>query len=95
MESKETTTKFEAGRVYAGTFICDSDLTVFYRVISRTAKMVTVQQVAVNNTALTNQPVLRRGVKSWNGVEVFMPDGNYSMALSIHADRARAEAVAA
>lgn len=82
-------TKFETGKVYAGTFICDSDLTAFYRVISRTAKMVTVQQVAVNNTALTNQPVLRRGVKSWNGVEVFMPDGNYSMALSIHADHMR------
>ncbi len=72
--------KFEVGKTYRGRFIGDSDLTVDYTVMKRTAKTVTVKEVG--------QPELKtRRIYTFMGVEGFRPYGNYSMALGIYADK--------
>lgn len=92
MKTEKSNQTFTVGRVYCGTYITNSDLTVAYRVTRRTAKTVWVIQVDHNGSPYKGEKVLRRAVKVWSREnEVFMPDGNYSMALSIHADELRGE----
>lgn len=86
MKTNETKAKFEAGKTYYGRHICDSDLIGRYRVERRTEKFVWVINVDRDGQPYKGESVLRRKVENWTNGETFMPNGRYSMALSICAD---------
>jgi hypothetical protein len=67
--------KFEAGKTYATRSICNHECIIRATIAKRTAKTVTT----------TEGKTFR--VREWNGCEVFMPWGTYSMAPSMSADR--------
>jgi hypothetical protein len=74
------TTQFEPGKTYIGRSICDSECIYHMTVVQRTAKTITVTMDD------------RLGFKTlrphiYNGVETVMPNGRYSMALTISAER--------
>lgn len=71
--------KFEAGKTYTGRSICDSEQIYRMTVVSRTPKTIKVQMDGAN------LKTLRPGV--YDGVEFVKPNGNYSMALIIRADK--------
>lgn len=73
-------TKFEVGRIYKNCYIGDSELYVSYLIIRRTEKSVWVRKP-------NREDVKRCKIYNYDNVESFYPDGRYSMALSIHADR--------
>jgi hypothetical protein len=72
---------FEAGNIYEMRFIGDSDLTVKYVCVKRTATTVTFERLKVTNW--TND-VVKRKIKVWDGSEYVLA-GSYSMAPSIYA----------
>ena len=71
---------FEPGRTYLGRSICDSECIYRMTVLRRTAKTITVSMEHREGTK-TLRPYLYRDVES------VMPNGRYSMALTISADR--------
>lgn len=73
--------KFEVGKTYLGRSICDSDCVYRMMVLRRTAKTITV---SMGEGQKTLRPY------SYRDVETVMPNGRYSMALTISADRAAA-----
>lgn len=70
--------KFETGRTYYGRFIGDADLTEKFEILKRSEKQVTVKSFG---------EIVKRKVFTHNGIEYFLPHGNYSMALSVYANR--------
>jgi len=75
--------KFEVGATYATRSICDSECVFSFRVVKRTAKMVTVQDSFGTE--------MKRRVALNNGSETIMPLGTYSMAPQLDARRDRVE----
>lgn len=72
-------TTFETAATYTTRSIGDQDCVFSYTVIKRTAKFITVRDC--------RGEVKRVGVKEYEGREVAYPEGQYSMAPSIKADR--------
>jgi hypothetical protein len=75
-----TLTQFEAGKTYFGRSICDHECVYRMTVLRRTAKTVTVQ-MSNREAPKTLRPRL------YGNVETVRPNGTYSMALTISADR--------
>lgn len=75
------TKTFETGKTYATRSICDSECVFAFTILGRTAKTVTTQ---------VHGKTVKRGVRIYDGVEQFMPFGNYSMAAVITADKVAA-----
>ncbi len=73
--------KFESGKTYQTRSIGDYDCVIKVTIASRTAKTV---------KATVRGEVKTFRVNEYNGVEQFMPWGNYSMAPRITADRVAA-----
>ena len=69
-------TKFEAGGTYRTNSICDSNCWYEIKVLSRTAKTVTISEHG-------RQKTCRLSV--YEGVEQFKPHGSYSMCAIIRA----------
>lgn len=86
MFTETATTKFIVGQTYSQSFIGDSQLFVHFTIKARTAKSVTVE---------VDGKTVRRGLKSWYGVEQFKPFGSYSMAMIVSADKRDRRPVAA
>jgi hypothetical protein len=78
---------FVAGRSYYGRSICDSNCIYTMLVISRTRCTIRVRMQ--DGKMKTLRP------RRYNGVETVQPNGNYSMALTIGADREQPIDVAA
>lgn len=74
---------FEVGTIYYVRSIGDYDCVWSYRVIRRTAKFVTLEDVQSGET-------VRVGVSVWDGEETAMPHGRYSMAPTLRAGRVAA-----
>ena len=70
--------KFEENQAYSYGYACNASSCVGIEVIKRTEKTVTIR----------NQfgEVGRRKIMVWNDVEVFRPEGNYSMAPVVMAN---------
>ena len=79
-ENMENLISFETGKTYLMSWITDSDLKTPWKVIKRTAKFVTLQDVQTKETA-------RCKVFEWDGVEKCYPLGVYSMAPSLKASK--------
>ena len=72
--------KFEAGKTYEGRMICNWDLIERITIAKRTEKTVTT----------TEGKRLKIHVSRDGGCEFVYPDGRYSMATIIRAERAAA-----
>jgi hypothetical protein len=70
--------KFEAGKTYKTRSICDYDCVFSYSVVSRSDKTITVAYRGA---------VKRCKIQVGDGVEFAYPEGRYSMAPVIKADR--------
>lgn len=79
----ERNMNFEAGKTYTGRSICDSNCIYRMTVVSRTPKTI---KVKMQDSA--NVKTLRPGI--YDGVEFVKPNGSYSMALIIRADKVAA-----
>jgi hypothetical protein len=69
---------FEIGKTYAVRSICDYDCIYSFKILSRTAKQITVE---------VHGEIVKRGISVWEDVEQFKPFGSYSMAAIISADK--------
>lgn len=78
-EKYDTATKFKAGECYYTRSICDHECIFAYQVVKRTAKTVTLLDTSGKET--------RRKVYLYDGVEQVSPEGDYSMAPVLGADR--------
>ena len=72
-------TKFEIGKTYSTRLATSYSTVLTYEVVSRTAKFVTIRD--------RYGKTKRVGVKSNDGREFALPDGSYSMAPIISAER--------
>ena len=81
MDTTTSTATFEVGTVYTTRFATDAESVLRFRVVRRSARFVTVEDLVDGATA-------RVGVKIRDGVETALPLGSYSMAPVIRADRA-------
>jgi DNA repair protein RadC len=77
---EDTNTTFTVGTTYYTRSICDHNCIYAYTVVKRTAKFITIQEEGESRTK-------RVGVSLFNGIETAMPEGRYSMAPSINAQR--------
>ena len=78
--------KFEVNKNYDNCYIGDSQLKPQFKIISRTEKMIKfLQVVSIHHPSRTK--VKSGKIHTYNDVEFFYPDGKYSMALTIPADR--------
>lgn len=75
--------KFEVGQSYQCRSVCDWDCVWTFRVVSRTAKFITIVQ---DNDP--HEKPKRVGVREYKGIEAASPLGTYSMAPVISAGRA-------
>ena len=73
-------TRFEEGKTYKHSFITDRNAEVFYKVIKRTSKSITVQNIE------TGETVKNKRIKEWDNTEIIKPLGNYSMAPTLRAE---------
>lgn len=73
------TAKFEVGKIYTARSICDHECIFSWVVRARTEKTVTLED--------KHGEVTKRGVRSYDGVEVCSPMGRYSMSPTIYANR--------
>lgn len=71
-------TAFVAGKTYVARHIGDSELIERHTIIRRTAKSIWIMKCGKE---------VRRSIETWDGVEQFYPDGKYSLATSIRANR--------
>jgi len=74
-----TMIKFEIGKTYSTRSACDYDCIFSFKVLDRSAKFVTVED--------KHGHVRRCGVKNAPDYEWTFPQGTYSMAPVISADR--------
>ena len=72
--------KFEEGKIYKHHYITDRDTEVFYKVIKRTAKTITIENQG------TGEVIKGKRVKEWDGTEIIKPEGTYSMAPTLRAE---------
>jgi hypothetical protein len=78
----EMTTTFQTGSTYTARSSCNWDCIFSFRIVSRTAKFITVND---------GHSTKRVGVSVGDdGVEQALPQGNYSMAPYIYANEASA-----
>ena len=71
--------QFEIGKTYGCRSICDSDCIFEFKVVSRSAKQITIKDDL--------RGVHRVGVRVEGGEEFCRPLGSYSMALVLRAGR--------
>jgi len=69
--------RFEVGKTYTVTSICDHECVFSFRINRRTAKSVWITGGRVHNE--------RRKISIWDGSEVIYPLGKYSMAPMLRA----------
>ncbi len=74
------TKSFEVGKTYTTRSACDYECVFAFTVISRTAKRMTIEDCHGRTRTV--------GIKVWAGCETAMPQGRFSMAPVITADRA-------
>jgi len=74
-----TTSTFNPGITYTARSIGDHNCVFRFTVIKRTAKFITVTSKMSG--------VQRVGISDWDGVESAFPEGKFSMAPIIRADR--------
>jgi hypothetical protein len=72
------TTAFAPGNRYQLRFIGDSDSTVVFQVVKRTAKFVTIND---------GRGAIRCGIKTHDGAEYCLPFGSYSMSPALSAEK--------
>lgn len=70
---------FEVGKTYATRSACDYECVFAFTVLARSAKQITIEDKHGN--------VSKRGVQLWDDAEMCFPQGRYSMAPVIRADR--------
>ena len=70
--------KFEIGRIYENSSVCDSNCIFSFRINRRTEKSVWITGEGIDNE--------RRKIDIYNGEEQIFPLGKYSMATIIGAD---------
>ncbi len=75
--------KFEVGRSYIMRSICDSDFTLVYTVIARTAQTITITDGKKDSKCR-----ILKNESAWCNAETALPFGRYSMAPVLSADRA-------
>jgi len=75
--SSEDSSAFQVGKTYTYRYIGDCELKPKVTILKRTKSFVTFTD---------GDGTARRKIKQHNGIEYFMPDGNYSMAPSCSAD---------
>jgi hypothetical protein len=75
-------TAFEAGKTYSCRSICDWNCVYTFKVVKRTAMMVTI--------AGGHRGTVARKVKIRDGVETLDPHGRYSMSPILRADHLEA-----
>lgn len=73
------TTTFQIGQIYSARSACDHECIFYWTVTARTAKQITLED--------RHGRVSKRGIRTYDGVEVCSPDGRYSMSPSIYANR--------
>lgn len=69
--------KFQVGQTYATRSICDHNCIFSFKILARTAKMVTIEVYG---------KTVKRGLSVFEGVEQFKPHGSYSFCTIIGAD---------
>lgn len=74
--------KFEVGRSYYMTSICDSDFVLLYTVTARTAQTITI----TDGKKVSKCRILKAD-SAYCNAETVMPFGRYSMSPVLHADR--------
>ena len=72
--------KFEANKKYQGSFISNQDCKINIKVLKRTPKTVVVLDLDINEEK-------RLKISTHEGVEYVKPEGNYSMAPRVRANR--------
>lgn len=78
---------FEVGKIYATRSICDWDCIYRFLVTKRTATSVWVVACNHEGKPWNEDPVTRRSIKVWSGVETIKPHGTYSMSATLSADK--------
>lgn len=80
--------KFEKNKQYTNNYICDSNLYCTYEVIKRTDKTVWIIRILKNESPYGD--IIRKKIHiSYDGShEYIYPNGIYSMAFTLHADKA-------
>lgn len=73
------TTTFQIGQTYSARSACDHECIFYWTVTARTAKQITLED--------KHGRVSKRGIRTYDGIEVCSPDGRYSMCPSIYANR--------
>lgn len=83
----ENITRFEVGKVYKFGYICNADAVVFVKVTKRTACTVTIEGV---NGSIFRAKTCRilADYSALNKAETVRPEGSYSMAPVLRANRA-------
>ncbi len=81
MNEQATSQKFEAGRNYYMTSVCDHNCRWEYNVTRRTAKSVWLVQVG------SAKAPRRFGIKTFMGEELVYPLGSYSMSPILGAEK--------
>ena len=81
MNTTSRQSTFTVGQILKGRSIGESNCVFTGKVVSRTAKQVTITL----DGSFDGQP-RKFGIKNFAGVEYINPFGTYSMALSIYAD---------
>lgn len=76
--------KFEIGKEYKMTSICDSNCVWTYKVIARTACMITLE----DEKGKTKKCRINKQLSEMNGAEVVYPEGRYSMCPTLRANKA-------
>lgn len=71
--------QFEIGKIYSARSACDHECIFSFKVIARTAKQLTLQD--------KHGEISKRGVRTYDGIEVCSPFGRYSMSPTIYANR--------
>jgi hypothetical protein len=74
--------EFEINKTYRVRSVCDYDCFWDYKVISRTAKTITIIDISREL-----QPPMIKRIYVFNDTETVKPDGSYSMAPILRADK--------
>ena len=82
MKGEKIMKKFEVGKTYTTTSICNSDCKISYTIISRTAATIT----ATDNHGETSKFRISKKHSEYRNAETFLPWGSYSMAPMISAE---------
>lgn len=78
--------KFEVGRIYWCRSVCDYQSIWNYEVVRRTEKSVWIKRVGQKNEH-AKPCAKRKTVKDWDGKEYINPEGRYSMAPMLTAEK--------